>query len=147
MPSYISEHPSMTYVSERLRRQVYDRAQGRCEYCLIHEDDGTYAHEPDHVIAEKHGGLTILENLALACFLCNRFKGSDLSSIDPMTNQVALLYHPRKQNWRRHFRLNAGRIEPLTTSGRATENLLQLNTQNNIRERLRLMEIQHYPTK
>ena len=26
-------------VPERLRRQVQERAQGRCEYCLIHESD------------------------------------------------------------------------------------------------------------
>ncbi len=51
-------------VPERLRRQVQERAQGRCEYCLIHEADMYYPHEPDHVIAEKHGGLTSLDNLA-----------------------------------------------------------------------------------
>jgi 5-methylcytosine-specific restriction endonuclease McrA len=70
-------------VPERLRRQVQERAQGRCEYCLIHESDMYYPHEPDHVIAEKHGGATSLENLAWACFYCNRFKGSDLASVDP----------------------------------------------------------------
>src|SRR5579885_2087602 len=60
-------------VPERLRRQVQERAQGRCEYCLIHENDMYYPHEPDHVIAEKHGGATSLENLAWSCFYCNRF--------------------------------------------------------------------------
>ena len=29
-------------VPERLRRQVQERAQGRCEYCLIHESDMYY---------------------------------------------------------------------------------------------------------
>jgi HNH endonuclease len=43
-------------VPERLRRQVQERVQGRCEYCLIHEADMYYPHEADHVIAEKHGG-------------------------------------------------------------------------------------------
>src|SRR5579875_401523 len=55
-------------VPERLRRQVQERAQGRCEYCLIHEADMYYPHEPDHVIAEKHGGqlpLRIWRGLAL----------------------------------------------------------------------------------
>ena len=70
-------------VPERLRRQVQERAQGRCEYCLIHESDMYYPHEADHVIAEKHGGATSLENLAWACFYCNRFKGTDLASVDP----------------------------------------------------------------
>jgi HNH endonuclease len=42
-----------------------------------------YPHEADHVIAEKHGGATSADNLAWACFYCNRFKGSDLASVDP----------------------------------------------------------------
>ena len=70
-------------VPERLRRQVQERAQRRCEYCLIHEADMYYPYEADYVIAEKHGGPTSLENLAWACFYCNRFKGSDLASVDP----------------------------------------------------------------
>jgi len=55
-------------VPERLRRQVQERAQGRCEYCLVHEADRYYPHEADHVIAEKHSGPTSLDNLAWACF-------------------------------------------------------------------------------
>ena len=47
-----------------LRRQVVERAGNRCEYCLIHQDDAIAAHQTDHVIAEKHGGATTLENLA-----------------------------------------------------------------------------------
>jgi len=52
-------------VPERLRRQVQERAQGRCEYCLIHEADMYYPHEPDHVIAEKPGSSSHI--LPLAC--------------------------------------------------------------------------------
>lgn len=74
-------------VPERLRRQVQERAKGRCEYCLVHEADMYYPHEADHVIAEKHGGPTSLDNLAWACFYCNRFKGSDLASVDPTTKK------------------------------------------------------------
>jgi len=54
-------------VPERLRRQVRERAQGRCEYCLIHESDMYYPHEADHVIAEKHGGRTSLFFAGMAC--------------------------------------------------------------------------------
>lgn len=39
-----------------LRQSVVQRAQGRCEYCLIHEDHTLLAHHVDHVIARKHGG-------------------------------------------------------------------------------------------
>jgi len=134
-------------VSERLRRQVQERAQGRCEYCLIHEVDMYYPHEPDHVIAEKHGGPTSLENLAWSCFHCNRFKGSDLASIDPISHKVVILFHPREQRWNRHFRLNGALIEGSTTSGRATVTLLHMNDAERVAYRLGLIEIGHYPSR
>lgn len=90
-------------IPERLRRQVQERAQGRCEYCFIHELDMYYPHEPDHVIAEKHGGTTSRDNLAWSCFYCNRFKGSDLASIDPASQKVVVLFHPHKQRWNPPF--------------------------------------------
>jgi len=114
---------------------------------LIHEDDTLYPHKPDHIIAEKHGGKTTLDNLAWSCGTCNRFKGSDMASIDPTTGQQTFLFNPRKQLWRRHFHLNGGRIEPLTASGRATAFLLRFNTEESITERLDLIARGHYPTK
>ena len=136
-----------TSIPERLRRQVQERAHGRCEYCRIHESDMYYPHEPDHVIAEKHGGATSLENLAWSCFYCNRFKGSDLASIDPISRRVVTLFHPRTQRWHRHFRLNSALIEGMTASGRATVILLHLNDAERVAYRLGLMEIGHYPSR
>jgi hypothetical protein len=54
-----------------------------CEYYLIHESDAAFAHEVDHIISRKHGGQDSEDNLAYACFACNRFKGSDLGSLGP----------------------------------------------------------------
>lgn len=65
----------MTYVSGKLRKLVFERASGRCEYCLIAEDWFFLRHQIDHIIAEKHGGSMAMENLALCCTLCNRYKG------------------------------------------------------------------------
>jgi HNH endonuclease len=134
-------------VSERLRRQVQDRAQGRCEYCLIHECDMYYPHEPDHVIAEKHGGPMSFENLAWSCFYCNRFKGSDLASLGPASQKVVVLFHPREQKWKRHFRLNGALIEGIASSGRATVTLLHMNDSERVAYRLGLIEIGHYPSR
>jgi 5-methylcytosine-specific restriction endonuclease McrA len=131
-------------VPERVRRLVQERAQGRCEYCLIHEADMYYPHEADHVIAEKHGGATSLENLAWACFYCNRFKGSDLASVDPASQKIVFLFNPREQSWKRHFRLNGGRIEGLTASARATVALLHFNDVERVAYRLGLIDIGHY---
>ena len=106
-----------------------------------------YPHEPDHVIAEKHGGATSLENLAWACFYCNRFKGSDLASVDPTSNKVVFLFHPREQRWNRHFRLNGALIAGITASGRATVALLHLNDAERVTYRLGLIDIGHYPAR
>ena len=94
---------SATYIPERLRRVVISRARHCCEYCWTPDDVPLVAHEVDHVIAERHKGKTELENLAYACFRCNRLKGSDLSSIDPPTGAITRLYNPRTDRWSEHF--------------------------------------------
>jgi 5-methylcytosine-specific restriction endonuclease McrA len=133
------------HIPDQLRRQVRERAKGRCEYCLLHEETAIFRFEPDHIIAEKHRGATSLENLAWSCGLCNRYKGTDISSVDPVTNAIVPLFNPRCQQWRRHFRLNGPCIEPLTVSGRATEAILQLNHKQRITQRLALMAAGKYP--
>jgi hypothetical protein len=132
-------------IPAKLRQQVRERAMARCEYCLLHEEDILLPHEADHIIAEQHGGETQSENLAWSCFYCNHFKGTNLSSIDPTTQRVTSLFHPRQQAWKRHFRLDGARIAPLTSQGRATEFLLQLNTPSRLSERSALIAIGHYP--
>lgn len=131
---------SQTYVPAELRRLVYQRAGYRCEYCLIPESVTFASHEIDHITAEKHGGLTEGENLALACAVCNGNKGSDLTSIDPLTGQIIPLFHPRRDRWADHFRMVAGRIEPFTPVGRVTVRLLQLNHPDRVKERILLQE-------
>ena len=84
-------------------------------------------HEPDHVIATQHGGGTTLENLAHACFQCNRLKGPNLAFLDPETGAVTPLYNPGAERWPAHFRLVDALIVPLTAVGRATASLLRLN--------------------
>jgi hypothetical protein len=69
----------------------------------------------EHIIAEKHGGATEAQNLALACPYCNRAKGTDLGSLDPQTSVLTPFYNPRTQDWQvTHFRLEGASIVPLT---------------------------------
>ena len=75
----------MTRPSAEIRRQVVERARSCCEYCLVHQDFVASTHQVDHVIAETHRGRTTMDNLALSCTLCNRRKGSDITSVDPGT--------------------------------------------------------------
>lgn len=125
------------HVPVRFKREIRERAQQRCEYCLVHERDAAFGHEPDHVISRRHGGETTPLNLAWSCFDCNRLKGSDLASIDLETGRIVRLFNPRRDNWHKHFRLRQGCIIPLTSIGRATEYLLQLNRNDAIVARLR----------
>jgi hypothetical protein len=128
----------VSQISPALRVQVWTRAGGRCEYCLLPEAF-LLAHEPDHVIATQHRGATSLENLALACFDCNRRKGPNISSIDPDTGEIVPLFSPRRDLWPVHFHLDACRIIGRTAIGRATAELLQFNNpaRIQIREELR----------
>lgn len=132
-------------VSTVLRRLVQARARGRCEYCLIHEDDAHFPHQPDHVIAQKHRGPTHEGNLAWACYLCNLLKGSDIASVDLDTGQIVPLFNPRLHQWAEHFRLEDGQIVPLTPIGRVTEYLLQFNHPQSVQERRWLIEAGRYP--
>jgi hypothetical protein len=126
---------SYSYISVELRKQVYERAQGCCEYCLISEQVTLFVHQVDHIIAEKHGGLTAIDNLALACVLCNKYKGSDIASIDGESGDIVRLYHPRRDSWQEHFLLSAANIMPLTAIGRVTVSLLQFNRIERVAER------------
>lgn len=124
---------------------VRDRAALRCEYCRLAEEDAYFPHEPDHVISEKHGGRTEAGNLALACFDCNRFKGSDIASIDPQTGALAPLYNPRLEMWTSHFSPKKGRIEPLTPAGRVTVALLRMNLEVRVEVREELLSLGTWP--
>jgi hypothetical protein len=126
---------SQQYVPVELRRFVRDRAGERCEYCLIPQAFTLLSHEIDHVVAEKHGGETVEANLALACALCNKHKGTDLTSIDPLTGAIQPLFHPRQHRWQDHFELADGWIRPLSATGRVTVTLLQLNLPELVAER------------
>jgi HNH endonuclease len=127
---------SKTYIAASLRRKVTSRAQGCCEYCLKPEILSFSPHEVDHTIAEKHGGRTTEVNLALACKLCNIYKGSDIASIDPQTNEVTPLYNPRRDRWSEHFQLApTAEFVALSSQARATIRILQLNRVDRVEER------------
>ena len=131
---------STSHIPTALRRQVMESARNLCEYCLLPMNLAFFPHEVDHVIAEKHGGKTEAENLALSCWRCNRHKGSDLGSLDPQTQSFSLLFDPRIQIWTDHFSFQGERIIGLTPQGRTTIRLLQLNSEGRIAERRRRPE-------
>jgi len=133
------------YISTSIRQLVSDRASGKCEYCLIHQDFSIFSHEVDHAVAIKHGGSSNEENLVLSCLPCNRHKSSDLTSIDPITQEITPLFNPRSHKWLDHFQLNESNIIGLTAIGRTTIFLLKLNEPKRLLIRQALTLQQLYP--
>jgi hypothetical protein len=135
----------VSYIPDALRKQVIQRAGNCCEYCRLPKDANFFPHEIDHVVAEKHGGRTDFNNLCLSCFDCNRHKGSNIASIDPHTDEVVRLFHPRKDRWDDHFQIQGGIIEGVTVIGRVTTSLLKMNTVEQIEKRQGLIDLGLYP--
>lgn len=129
---------SSTYIPGALRRLVEKRADYRCEYCLLPNKVSFFPHEIDHIIAEKHSGKTDEDNLAFTCWRCNRHKGTDLGSFDPLTREFSFLFNPRQQKWSDHFAFEEVVIVGLTNEGRTTAKLLQFNSDERLAERKRL---------
>jgi hypothetical protein len=148
------------YIPVGLRRLMLARAAGRCKYCLIPQDDRLDAFHIDHVIAEKHGGPTTAPNLALACPECNEIKGTDAGSvawvfdaageIDWDRSLLIRFFSPRRDRWADHFAIvldpnGAPRIEPLSSIGRVTVRVFDLNSPIRLKEWQALAAVGLYP--
>ena len=116
-------------------------------YCLIAEADAYFRFQVEHNISRKHGGSSELENLALACVFCNRYKGSDIASLKPESSELVRFYNPRVDRWHEHFHLNGVVIESLTEIGEATVRILQMNHDDQILERQVLSRRGRYPSE
>ncbi len=137
---------SRSYISEKLRQQVVNRADFLCEYCLIYEGDTFLGCQVDHIISLKHGGTTEANNLAFACTYCNRNKGSDLGSISQQIRELVRFFNPRIDRWSEHFQLQGARVEPKTPIGEVTAKILGFNDPDRILERQSLINVGRYPT-
>jgi len=119
------------------RATVRHQAGNCCEYCQRRQVDSPLIPlQIEHVIARKHGGSDSLGNLALACAECNLHKGSNLSGIDPQSDQLTPLYHPRRDRWHEHFVWEGVRIVGLTAIGRTTVRVLDLNAPARLQVRM-----------
>jgi hypothetical protein len=84
----------------------------------------------EHIVPLAASGVSIAENLCLSCYRCNEFKGSRQDAPDPSDGQIVPLFHPRQQQWSEHFAWENDdvTVRGLTPSGRATIDLLHLNS-------------------
>ena len=134
------------YISDPLRQLVAERANHRCEYCLIPEANSFYNFQVDHIISLKHGGQTKEGNLAFACSLCNRSKGSDLGTVLEGESAIVRFYNPRKDKWTDHFAWEEdGLILSKTSIGGATIKIFGFNHPDSVLERKLLISAGLYP--
>ncbi len=138
---------SRSKLSEAIQEQVRQRAHHLCEFCHTCEQWQYVRFTVDHVVPLSLGGSNELENLALACFHCNRRKTNRLTAIDPQSGIEVLLFNPRKDSWREHFVWdgNGQMIIGLTTTGRVTVTALDLNRERVIAIRAADGEIGRHP--
>ena len=137
----------MTITCEQ-RRLVRERAGDCCEYCRVSQTARLVRFQVDHIIAIKHGGTDADDNLCLACYECNGYKGSNVAALDPLTHNATRLYDPRRQRLDDHFEINSdASLSGLTPEGCATVLVLRLNDPERVIQRLEEMMIGDYPSR
>jgi len=120
---------STSHIPRALRTETETFFERQCAYCRSPQALMNVAYEVDHIVPENAGGPTISGNLALACPLCNGYKGAQTHGREPESGRRVSLYHPRTQRWSRHFQWSDDRctIVGRTQCGRATVTALRLN--------------------
>ena len=134
---------SSAYVPTRLRQRVAEAGRYRCGYCLSQEAVTGQLMETDHLFPRSLGGLTIEENLWLACSSCNDHKKNRVRAEDPKTGQLVRMFNPRYEAWEEHFEWVDGgiRVRGRTPTGRATVEALHLNRPPVVKARRAWVEV------
>lgn len=128
-----------------LERLVWRRARSLCEYCRLPQAASPLPHAIDHIVSRQQHGPTAAENLALACFFCNSYKGPNVAAINPPTGRVVRLFHPRKDRWARHFAWDGPYLAGRTHTGRVTIDLLAINRAEAVELRAYLIREGSFP--
>jgi len=132
-------------MNRSLSNLVKERAGHICEYCRLPARHVGLRFHIDHILADQHGGETAAVNLAYACSICNNHKGTNFAGVDPATGRKTRLFNPRRDRWRRHFKLQGGIIVGITAVGRTTVRTLAMNLPLSVEVRRNLMAEGEYP--
>jgi hypothetical protein len=129
--------PARKKIPASLQQRVRQRAQGLCEYCHAAEQWQYVRFTLDHIIPVARDGSSTLDNLALACFHCNRRKTDRLQAVDLTSRDQVPLFNPREHKWSDHFIWSADGTTLIgcTPTGRATIDALALNRERVVRIR------------
>jgi len=126
-----------------LRQLVWQRAAQRCEYCQVPADAALLPFQIDHIIAEKHGGPTSGENLALSCERCNSHKGPNIAGY--LEGHHVPLFNPRQDRWADHFVWDGPVLVGQTPVGKVTIEVLAINLPYRVALRAALIEEGLFP--
>jgi hypothetical protein len=127
--------------------RVAERAGHRSEYCRAPEAIFNLPFEVEHIVPTSRDGSDDESNLALACRACNLFKSDQQIGTDEATQEVIRLFHPRRERWDEHFRVDpeSGAIQGLTPVGRATVACLRMNRPVQLTARLSWTQLNLFP--
>jgi HNH endonuclease len=129
--------------SIQTRLIIANRAQFKCEYCLLPEKVSFYNFQIDHIISLKHGGNNDLENLAYCCPDCNYYKGTDLGSVIN-DGKLIRFYNPRTDIWSDFFEIVNDVILSKNDIGKVTEKIFKFNDIDRLIFRKELIQLGHY---
>ena len=115
-------------MSAAVRRQITARDTQHCAYCrspMIVEIPMVI----EHIISLVGEDSSTADNLCLACYRCNEFKGSRTEAADPIHGKLTRFFHPRQQRWSEHFawHVHGDTMNGLTSCGRTIIEALRLN--------------------
>jgi HNH endonuclease len=110
---------------------VAARAEHRCEYCRAPEVLFNFRFEVEHIVPKSKRGSDEDFNLALSCHGCNLFKSDAETGIDPNSNEIVVLFNPRRDQWDNHFEFDSesSMINGRTPIGRVTVLKLRINSE------------------
>jgi hypothetical protein len=119
---------SRSSIRTKVRRRIFERDQGRCQYRRLSQIGQSATLHINHVIPRSKNGVTDEGNLVLQCPYCSLHKADTVSAPDPQTGECVSLFHPLTQAWTDHFRVEKDAlIRGISPCGRATLVALSMN--------------------
>lgn len=119
---------TLSAIPKAIRTSVFERDAARCRYCGLVQFGQAAVFHVNHIIPKSKGGVTDEANLVLQCPHCSLRKSDKTTAIDPLGDDVVLLFHPLRQRWQEHFRLDDnGVLHGKTPVGRGTIAALHMN--------------------
>lgn len=135
--------------SPNLKATLATRAGYLCEYCKSPKAYIPIPFDIEHIVPISLGGVNEMSNFAYSCHGCNLFKSNKTEAIDLVNNSTVSLFHPRKNQWDKHFVWDETEvlIQGITPIGRATIDALKLNREAVVNLRELLILVGKHPPK